>query len=657
MHWWVLALFVGQTLADTGEVRQLSPIVVLLPPVDEAPSLTADSSAAAKTLATSPSRQEAGQARELFSNTPGVHVAESGGMGQLQRLSVRGSSSNAVAVLLDGMSWGRMGEGVDLALLPVALLQSATLVRGPAAARYGPGAMAGAVDFGLAKQREERLFVELLGGSFGTAQGLMGGTGAAGPGHLTAWVQALYSEGHFRYQFNPTPNLPWGTVSQRRLNNNVGKADALFHYALPLRHWQVEAWTHLGLHQRGLAGAVENPSPSARQHAENLRTLLRAQGPLGGPYSPWALKLTGTTQLGHMLLSGGSFGEGLHQRDSNTEAAAELSWKQGAYLAFAQGLLRHEWLKASSPPSGNTAQRLALGGMLGGEAWLWPEAWALNGLVRVDKAGPFASPSAKLGTLWLLPWGLSLPANVGRSFRIPSFFELYMEQGQVRPNPELLAESAWALDMGLAWEGPKARVAAGYFWSRFKNLVTWEYLPPFALKPFNLGRAQTHGLEVEASVGPFPWLQLQGAYSWLKTQNLSKDARYAGKPLPFRPQHQLFLRTQAGPRWLSAFAEWHFQSSQTRNSFGNLSWPARSLLNAGLKSQCLQHPNLQVGLSFKNLLNAHSQDMAGYPLPPRGLFLSLSLGLERAPPALLPSASSASSSNSSWLPSLPMENV
>jgi len=621
--------------AEAGaKATELSPVFVPLPPAQEGAFLAADSSAAAKTLAVGPVAQEGGQARALFSRAPGVQVAESGGFGQLQRLSVRGGAGNAVAVLVDGISWGRIGEGVDLALLPMALLERAHLIKGAAGARLSPGAMTGALDFGLSKQPGERLFAELLGGSFGTVRGLAGGSGAVGPGQLTTWVQAMHSAGNFRYRFDPTPNLPRDSfVSQRRHNNDADTLDALVRYAMPLRRWQLESWLHAGLHKRGLAGPVENPSPSARQRSEALRLLVRAQGPLGGG-SPLSLELSGATHQGGMRLEGGSFGEGLVQRDSNTEFAAKLGWERGPHAAFVQGSLRHERLVASE---GGRAERLGLGGMAGGEAWLWGQ-WALNGFVRVDKAGPFANPSAKLGSLWLLPRGFALSANAGRSFRIPSFFELYLHQGQVRPNPELLAERAWSFDGGLSWEGERARVAAGYFGTRFQNLIQWEYLPPFALKPFNLGRAQTQGVELEASWGPAAWLHLEGAYGWLKAKNLQRDVRYAHKPLPFRPAHQLFLRAQAGPRCLVGFVEWHFQSSQTRNSFGNLSWPSRSLLNAGLKSQWLQNPNLQVGLSFRNLLNTHSQDMAGYPLPPRAVFLSLSLALDRAAP---PSASSS----------------
>jgi len=661
MYCWAVAILLGLVAADAdeaAEVRELSPVTVPLPAEDMPPALLGDSSAASTTLDISHASAQAAQARELFARAPGIRIAESGGMGQLQRLSVRGGGSNAVAVLVDGMSWGRMGEGADLALLPMALLKTARLVRGAAAARFGPGAMAGAVDLGLAQHKEERLFVELLAGSFGTLQGLAGGEGAAGPGQLRAWVYALHSEGNFRYRFNPTPNLPsQNFVSLRRHNNDADKVDALFHYTLPLQHWQAEAWTHLGFHKRGLAGPVENPSPSVRQNAENLRALLRSQGPLGGPHSPLFLQLSSSTQLGHMQLQGGSFGEGLSQRDNNSEASAQLRWVQGPYLAFVHASFRHERLKATQPPAKSTAERFGLGAMLGGEAWLFPESWALNGLVRVDKAGRFASPSAKLGSLWLLPRGLSLQANAGRSFRIPSFFELYMQQGQLRPNPDLLAESALAVDAGLALENEKARLCVGGFASRFENLVVWEYLPPFALKPFNLGRARTHGVEVEAVWGLRPWLKLEGAYGWLRAQNLQRDARYEGKPLPFRPAHQLFMRAEAGPVRLSAFVEWHFQSTQTRNSFGNLSWPARSLLHAGLKSQWLHNPRLQLGFTLKNLLNVHSQDMAGYPLPPLGLFFSLSLQLDRAPPPAPPSSSSFSSSPFPRLSSFALENV
>jgi len=601
--------------------------------------LEADSSASSHSLALRPVAQEAGQARELLSKTPGAHVAESGGMGQPQRLSVRGGASNAVRVLVDGMAWGLVGESVDLAFLPMALLESATLVRGAAAARFGPGAMAGALVLSLAKPQEERLFVELMGGSFGSIRGLAGGSTGLGKGQLTLWLEAMHSDGYFSYRLNPRPNLPPEKahfLNLKRRNNDVDGLQTLAHYALPLAQWQLEAWTLLGFQKRGLAGPVENPSPDMRQRVENLRALLRGQGPLGRGFR---LNLSASTHVENMLLTGGSFGEGLRQRSNNAAFTGELGWERGAFAAFAQGNFQYERLASTYVGRGgkgdSRAQRLGLGAMLGGEAWFFADAWGLNALVRMDKAGPFANPSGKVGSTWLLPGGLAWLCNAGRSFRIPSFFELYVEQGQVRPNPELRAENAWSFDSALAWENAKARASLGFFFNRFNNLIVWEYWPPFALKPFNLGRAQTYGLELAAAYRPWPWLQAELAYTWLRGQNLQEDLRYEGKPLPYRPQHQLFARLEGGPPWLSGFAEWHFQSAQTRNSFANLRWPARSFLNVGLKSQCLQNPQVHLLLTFKNVLGTHSQDMAGYPLPSRGVFLTVALSLDKAPPGPL----------------------
>ncbi|MCL2179437.1 MAG: TonB-dependent receptor [Proteobacteria bacterium] len=639
MSLWVAAIgFLAQALSpSTDEVHELAPVVVPLPPpASPAALLEADSSASSQSVALHPVVQEGGQARELLSKLPGAHVQESGGMGQLQRLSIRGGDSNAVRVLVDGMSWGLAGESVDLAFLPMALLESASLIRGAAAVRFGPGAMAGALLLSLSKTHEERLFVELLGGSFGSIRGLAGGSGKLGGGQLTLWVEAMHSDGNFRYRFSPTPYLPEENalfVSKYRQNNAANNVETLAHYALPLAQWQLEAWTLLGFHKRGLAGPVENPTPSTHQKRETLRALLRAQGPLGKNLS---LQLSSSTQVGNMLLHGGGFGEGLRQRNNSAYFMGELGWARGAFSAFLQGNFHYERLKALSLGAGEGAgtrvERFGLGAMLGGEVWLFSQKWGLNALARMDKAGPFAKPSAKLGTSWFLPGGFACFANAGQSFRIPSFFELYVEQGQVRPNPQLQAESATSLDANLSWENEKARASLGVFYNRFDNLVVWEYLPPFALKPFNLGKAQTYGLELSAAYAPWPWWQLELAYTWLKSQNLQEDARYEGKPLPFRPQHQLFVRMEVGPRWLSAFVEGHTQSSQIRNRYANLQWPARSLLHVGLKSQLLQNPQLQLSLTLRNLLNTHSQDMAGYPLPPRALFLGLALSLDRTPP-------------------------
>ncbi len=86
---------------------------------------------------------------EALSAVPGVHVSQSGGPGGNASVFVRGTNSNAVLVLRDGMplndasdSSGAFNFGVDT----LADVERIEVIRGPMAALYGSGAIGGVIN-------------------------------------------------------------------------------------------------------------------------------------------------------------------------------------------------------------------------------------------------------------------------------------------------------------------------------------------------------------------------------------------------------------------------------------------------------------------------------------------------------------------------------
>jgi iron complex outermembrane receptor protein len=51
--------------------------------------------------------------------------------------------------------------------------------------------------------------------------------------------------------------------------------------------------------------------------------------------------------------------------------------------------------------------------------------------------------------------------------------------------------------------------------------------------------------------------------------------------------------------------------------------PARVFVNVGIASTPWKNPAFTVSIDVKNLLNTQTQDLDGYPLPPRAAFVSL----------------------------------
>jgi iron complex outermembrane receptor protein len=170
------------------------------------------------------------------------------------------------------------------------------------------------------------------------------------------------------------------------------------------------------------------------------------------------------------------------------------------------------------------------------------------------------------------------------------------------------------------------------FGSLTQDLITYEYYPPALAKPFNFSAASIAGVEVEARARPLTWLEGSASYTYLTTQNLRDDPRYYLKALPFRPAHRVSARVVAGVPLAQVRAELLAQSAQFTNRTQTLSLPARAFLNLAVTSTPLKNPALTIGFEVKNVLDVQTQDVDGYPLPPRAAFMTLAIAWDGAKP-------------------------
>lgn len=616
-----LALQLALSSADAG-VTQLPPVVVTAPPLDDAAPLPTapsvrDATATLTTRDATQARAEAKDASELLNTLPGVSVQDSGGAGQRKTLTLRGASSNAVLVLLDGVPLQGPGAAMDLSRVPVAALEKLEVLRGGAAARYGPGAMGGVVNLVTRLPRDgARFFGDVTYGSFSTAQLSAGASASVLGGEGLALVHGLRSEGTFEYLYDPQPATPGNPLTVlKRVNNATTQGGGLLRFRRRFGATQLDLLTEGFYDERGLAGPVQNPSASAWQRSGRGTLSLRAQHDFdfGG-----SLAALAWGRVEDSTLSGSFFGGRTHQ----LEAAA------GGEALYTHLVGRHGLTGLVTGGFDTLAATRAhtwgrFGAMLADDVLFFDGAWVVSGSVRVDVAGPFAVFSPKLGTTVELPHGFSLKGNMGLASRPPSFSEMYVMQGTLLPNAELQPERAVTGDLGARWAHEKASLGATGFVSSYSNLITYEYFPPNLARPYNFASALAAGVELEAEVTPFEWLCAQASYTWAHTENQQRDPRYFGKPLPFRPEHRLHARVAGGPWFLQGHAELLFQTQQATNRVGTLFVPARTFVNLGVTVTPWKQPRVSLSAELKNLLNTQTYDYDGYPLPPRAFFVTL----------------------------------
>jgi iron complex outermembrane receptor protein len=600
----------------------LPPVQVPLAPLEGL--LSREPSSAVTVVDLSASTDASRDAADALRTVPGAVIREAGGAGQRQTLSLRGASPNAVLVLLDGVPLAAPSEATDLSRIPTAALARIEVLRG-AGSRYGPGAMGGVVNLVTRGVEGTRAFGEVSMGSFLTGRALAGASFHLGPGEGLVMAHGLTTDGAFDYTYHPQPILDLGAVTMARENNAALQGGAMARFRAQVQGTTLDVLAEGLVERRGLAGPVQNPTPLASQRSG--RGLLSVHGTTaleaGGTLTTMAWGRLDDAELLGTPLGGGQ--------------ARQLQRAVGGEVVVTRQLGRHgltalvtgggDWL------SGTASQGVGWGRagvMLGDEVSLLGGALSLDAATRLDVAGPFVVVSPKLGGTARLPLGFELRLSAGLASRPPSFSELYVVQGSLLPNAGLRPERGLGLDASLAWKGGATAVSVAGFGALYQDLISYEYYPPSLARPFNFQAARVAGLEVEAQVMPASWLELAAAYTFTASANLTDDARYALQRLPNRPQHQLHARASAGTALLRGIAELAFQSDQTTNRTGTVSLPARALVNAGVSCAPFPDGALTVSFDLKNLLDARSQDVDGYPLPPRAAYLTLGLAWDGA---------------------------
>ena len=91
-------------------------------------------------------RQNATSLQEVLQSVAGITMASSGGQGTISSLFMRGSNSDHVLVLVDGIKVGSITAGLTaFEFLPVEQIERIEIVRGPRSSLYGSEAIGGVI--------------------------------------------------------------------------------------------------------------------------------------------------------------------------------------------------------------------------------------------------------------------------------------------------------------------------------------------------------------------------------------------------------------------------------------------------------------------------------------------------------------------------------
>ncbi len=606
----------------------------------------------------------------VLSHAPGVTIRSVGGLGQFSAVSLRGSTTQQVAIFLDGAPLtGSLGGSVDLGNQPLDGLERIEVHRGYVPVVYGSAAIGGAIDLvGRVHRGPAKLNARVGFGSFLAREGRVGFATALRPG-LSLAVRAGYSgaRGDFPYTDDAnTPRLPADDRTLRRINNGYDRVFGqlrvdLRRGLLRVAHQQL-AW----LEFQQVPAMVGNPDSDANQRTLVLRTITRVRRGFGSDAPGGHVEWVGSFAVERRQFRDPQAQLGLAADDEHALAfdgwiSPRLRmpvWRSAFLLTTAE--LRGEWIRidertpvASPDPgvlgSGDATRQRWSGGLgLELEQAVFDRRWTLVPALRVDVAdSQFAVPSGqgeqadagrdsfvlaispRLGTKIVIVPGLDLRASVGRYVRLPTLTELFGDRGYLVGNEALRPESGVNLDGGLVFDLETLRlgdsetdeppssadrfdlfVQVAGFASWANDLIQWLRSGP-VVQPVNVAGARVRGLELGASarvLGRVVLLDL--AYTLLDTRNDSPEAEQHGKPLPGRPRHGLLARWSGG---------WRFELGPRAVGFEprvlyEIEWIAGNVLDLGarieLPPRVLHRVGLEVILADRVRISAEIRNVA-----------------------------------------------
>jgi vitamin B12 transporter len=549
----------------------------------------------------------------LLRSLPGVEVVQSGGLGSVSSIFMRGTNSDHVLVLLDGVRIDSATSGTTaLEHIMLDSIERIEVVRGNASSLYGSEAIGGVIQLFTKQGKGVPAFNASAGaGSHDTQHLAAGFSGAVQDTSFSVNAGKIRTDGVSA--INPL------LVPGVNPNNNGYDNDTLsaqVKHALNADH----ALSASLFSTRGNT-SFDNPYNLAVSDVNNTvanidKLALSSDDQLGESWHS-QVRLAQGIDDSHTYLNGAPAYR--YQTRNN-----QLAWQNNLKITDSQHVdLAAEYLDQSvSSDTLYTQTSRTVSSLLGGYVGEFG-AQQIQFNLRQDDYSDFGTANTGLlGYGAKVTDALRLTATISTAFKAPTFNDLYYPlqnygaYGSYVGNPNLRPERSQNREAGLHYAANGQRIDAVYFDNRIRDLIEPDNL--FAGSVINIDQAQITGQELNYA-GDFGNTHLKASATFQNPRNTT-----TGQVLLRRArQYGNFAASHDWDAW-KAGAELRY--SGTRQDFdlnGNpVTLPGYQLLN--LTSGYKLDRNFDLSMRLDNLFNRDYSEAYGYNTLGRTLFVGLS---------------------------------
>jgi vitamin B12 transporter len=439
-------------------------------------------------------RTQAPNLLDLLRVQAGIDLARSGGAGSVTSLFLRGSNSNHVLVLVDGVRVSSFNTGaLDWSNIPVSQIERIEIVRGPRAAYWGSDAIGGVVQ--IFTRRNGGAIVSAQAGSYGTRRGQIGWGIEGDHGRFSAFIADERTDGFSSQNERGFGYFPDDDGQRQRSVTLHGGFDIGDSHSLDARVFRADSDVEF---DNGDSEATTGPAES---EARTQSIALTLAGDLSERWQHQLVVADGRDDL-QTPVSGSSFRT---RRDS-------ADWQNAVSVAATQTLLFGvNWLDEEgfandgfgSIYSGDRNNAAAYLGWRGSFA-----AFDSELVGRYDDNSDFGGEftgSAALG--WRVGERVRLSAGVGEGFRAPNLNELHSPGfgGLFAGNPALEPERSRSVEAGADIDLDNAgELRLRAFRTRIRDMIGFTGGETFQAE--NTAHARIDGIEAEYGLTAGSWL-------------------------------------------------------------------------------------------------------------------------------------------------------
>jgi len=562
---------------------------------------------------------------DVLSTVPGINVVQTGGPGGLTSVFMRGTNSNHVKVLIDGIDVSdpsNPNRSFDFGQLLTADIAQVEVLRGPQSGLYGADALGGVIAITTKKgEGPQKITGTMEAGSFGTFNQTASASGSEGAFNYSLNI------GHLRSTDTPVTPLELLPPDRHRNNDaydNLTYATKFGWDVSPYLAFNVVArYTDATLKFTGDDFSTFPPAPDAKQsiqtvhqfytRAETVLTLLDGSFKnyfAVGYTNDWNWNLIPSSPLATV----------------NQGDRIKYDWRGVATLAPGITLIMglEQQIERLEVPT-TTAEEANRAGYLELQTEI-AKRFFLAANVRLDDNENFGEHVTwRVAPAFILPGtDTKLKASIGTAFKAPSLSQRFVDFPAFGffANRNLQPEESLGYDLG--FEQPlfnnSLRFGTTYFHNDITNLITFN--DTFTTN-INIGRAETFGTENFASLAVTQWLRLRADY----THTTAIDAD-TGLELLRRPKDKTSLSGVWNPSdpWTLSATILHVSSWVDTDRFGltpRLTAPGYTVVNLATNYKVNEHAT--VFGRIDNLFDEHYQDPTGFLRPGIGAFVGLRL--------------------------------